>query len=385
MSVTISTHNGTKMSREHNVRNRNVTDKEKHINPKGVFEIWHDEKIRHAYTRLFGDAVSEYNAKQKRDDRKIENYFREVCKDEKRHAAYEMIVGVYGGDVSADLKREILREFVDSWKQRNPNLELIGAYFHYDEESKDPHVHIDYIPIAHGYKKGPETQTGLNRALYEQDGFQTDNSRDTAQIKWERKENAFLESLCVSRGLDVAHPMIEDAEHLETDIYKAEKRLEELAAEISAAEKRAEDLERNVRPVRAEYEARKEYVKTFEGELLRPFDQVKKNKDILKRTKSYEVPAKVWETQRLYQSDIAAHAAAQERWEAMVKDYPEIVKKHEDLCKLVKQIDQTLETFPQDVRDEFFARFGEVQDKNLEEKEKAPETQKNELTEPEER
>ena len=212
------------------MRNRKVTDKEKHINPEGVYEVWHDEKIRPAYARIFGEAVEEYNRKQKREERKISNYFRSVCKDAKKNPCYELIVGVYGSDCDTETKKEILREFFKTWSERNPNLILIGAYYHFDEEGKDPHLHLDYIPIAHGYKKGPSLQVGLNRALYEQDGFQTDHSHDTAQIKWERKENAYLESLCEARGLSVAHPMKEDAEHLKTDEYKANKRIEEALA-----------------------------------------------------------------------------------------------------------------------------------------------------------
>lgn len=55
-----------------------------------------------------------------------------------------------------------MRKFVEEWQERNPNLELIGAYYHGDEPGAEPHVHLDYIPVAHGYTKGIETQTGLS-------------------------------------------------------------------------------------------------------------------------------------------------------------------------------------------------------------------------------
>lgn len=63
-----------------------------------------------------------------------------------------------------------MQEFVSTWQERNPNLELIGAYYHADEQG-EPHIHLDYIPVAHGYKRGLETQTGLVKALQEQ-GFE---------------------------------------------------------------------------------------------------------------------------------------------------------------------------------------------------------------------
>ena len=72
--ITISVHNGTKVSRAHNMRNRKVTDKEPHIDKNGWYAIWHDEPLRDAYKRLFGKAQEEYNLKQTRNDRRIVDY-----------------------------------------------------------------------------------------------------------------------------------------------------------------------------------------------------------------------------------------------------------------------------------------------------------------------
>ena len=49
------------------------------------------------------------------------------------------------------------------------------------------------IPVAHGYKKGMETQTGLAKALNEM-GFYTHGSNNTAQMQWEKAENDVLEA-----------------------------------------------------------------------------------------------------------------------------------------------------------------------------------------------
>lgn len=65
------------------------------------------------------------------------------------------------------LSKAIMHKFVDNWSARNPNLKLIGAYYHADEDG-EPHIHLDYVPVAHGYVKGMETQTGLVKALGEQ-------------------------------------------------------------------------------------------------------------------------------------------------------------------------------------------------------------------------
>ena len=228
-AVTISTHNGSSVHQAHNIRLESVVSKESHIVPDGHFEIWKHEPVRQAYDRLFGEAVERYNDKQKRDDRKITNYYNKVRDSEVQHPAYEMIIGIYGKDeygnsvCSAEMGKEIMKQFVDTWSERNPNLELIGAYYHADEQG-EPHVHIDYVPVAYGYSKGMDTQAGLVKALGSM-GFDK-QGKATAQIQWEQRENDYLDSLCRQHGLEVSHPKQENIQHLDTETYKAEKQLD---------------------------------------------------------------------------------------------------------------------------------------------------------------
>lgn len=222
--VTISTHNGSQVSQDHNMRNRKITDKENHIDKNGFYEIWKNERVRNAYHRLFDRYVDDYNAKQKRADRQIKDYYKTIKDHSTKHTCYEMIIGVYG-EVDQKTSHEILKEFYKSWKDRNPNLELIGAYYHADEEGQ-PHVHLDYIPVAHGYTRGMEVQTGLVKALGEM-GFEKEGKR-TAQIQWEARENKFLENLCIKRGLEVEHPKEADRIHLETTKYKITQEIKDL-------------------------------------------------------------------------------------------------------------------------------------------------------------
>lgn len=239
MAKTISTHNGSSANREHNIRNPRATDKQEHIDKslKGNNEILHDEKPREAYKRIFGEALDKYNAKQTRDDRKIGSYFSHIEKDAKKHPVYEMIVQI--GDrndtgIDAPEERACLKEFYEGWAERNPHLECIGAYIHADETDGTVHMHIDYVPVATGYKRGMEVQNGLVKAL-EQQGF-TKEGKLTAQIQWEKRENAVLEAICERHGIEIVHPEGEKRKHLDTDIYKAQEQLKELQQEVDIAE-----------------------------------------------------------------------------------------------------------------------------------------------------
>ena len=239
MSVTISTHNGSAVAREHNIRNPKVVSKEPHIQPDGKFEIWHDEKPQAAYQRIFGQALEEYNNKQKRADRKIQDYYRHICNDKKKHPVYEMIVAIGNRNNTVDDETGyfVLRAFYDGWKERNPRLELIGAYYHADEDGV-PHVHIDYIPVATGYVNGMSTQSALVKAFGQQEFFK--DGKETAQIKWERRENAELERLCRQANIEVEHPLIEGRKHLDTERYKFQAQVQADIQEMERKRKNAQ-------------------------------------------------------------------------------------------------------------------------------------------------
>ncbi|MEE1250947.1 MAG: plasmid recombination protein [Lachnospiraceae bacterium] len=221
MAIRISTHNGSEAHRAHNIRKEYVLSTQEHIDAQRSpqNEIWADETPQDAYQRIFGQAVEEYNAKQKRSDRKIKDYYRHICKDKKKHPVYEMIIQVGGMDDNIPLEthKAILKEFYESFVAQNTSLECIGAYLHLDEAT--PHLHIDYIPVAEGYKNGLSKQTGLVKALAKM-GYNGKTSKETAQIQWERDMNMLLETICVRYGFQVEHPRFGTA-HLDTETYKA--------------------------------------------------------------------------------------------------------------------------------------------------------------------
>lgn len=134
------------------------------------------QPIREAYDQLFGEAIAEYNAKQKRKDRQVTDYLKDIKNSgngEKQF--YEIVVQIgkkddtgvldVEGNLSVDAKAasEILDEYARSFQERNPNLYLFNAVLHMDEAT--PHLHLDYIPVAHGYKTKMHTRNSLTKDL----------------------------------------------------------------------------------------------------------------------------------------------------------------------------------------------------------------------------
>lgn len=289
--ITISVHNGTKASRAHNMRNRKVTDKEPHIDKNGWYAIWHDEPLRNAYKRIFGQAQEEYNLKQTRNDRRVVDYLSAVKKSAKQHAVYETIITLGNMEEHPEPHEsyEILQQVYGEWKMNYPNLVVVGAYFHADEKGA-PHIHIDYVPVAHGYKKGMAVQNGLVKAFGEM-GFIL-KGKDTAQIQWQRDLKSRVTELAKERGFKVVEPTVKRKKHVETALYKLEKQVPALRKErnklygdvaraqesLYEAEKpfrEIEHLERRLEAVETKYEALRGFVAgyNFKGvNLLERFD-----------------------------------------------------------------------------------------------------------------
>jgi len=246
--ATIATHNGTALSQSHNQREGKAS-KDTHIDHSRTPQnetICH-ERIQDAYSRLFDASVAEYDQKQHKG-RKIGNYYDKIKADKKKNLAYELIVGVYPDkdkrDFTQEQGKEILKEYFAGWKERNPHLEAVGAYYHCDEEG-EPHLHIDYIPVATNCKRGPKTQTALVKAL-EQQGITGEKDKFvTAQMKWEARENGVLEGLCRERGIEVRHPQREaekeaKKKHQDTPEYK------QVQAELAQIQQQAVEAQKQL-------------------------------------------------------------------------------------------------------------------------------------------
>ena len=243
MPYTIATHVGTKIARQHNIRDKRITDKEAHIDPNGKHEVWFNCNLteKEAYHKLFDSAVAEYNSRQKRNDRKISDYYEKIKSDKQKHTAYEMIVSIGNMDerIPEELSYEILTEYVEGWKEKNPNMYMFGCYYHADEQGV-PHVHIDYIPFGTTFTRGMKKQVSSTKALEEM-GYVTDSFNVTGQVKWIHSENERLETICNNHGVEVYHPQT-GKDHLEKDLYILEKQAENLKTEISDIEEEKQNI-----------------------------------------------------------------------------------------------------------------------------------------------
>lgn len=210
MSKTISFVKG-KGSINHN--NRDFTAKNVDASRTSMNVIYVQIPIEEAYEEIFGQAVADYNAEQKRSDRKIGNYLSKIKQSKNNEKVfYETVVQIgkrddtgildEDGNITEDamLAKEVLDEYARTFQERNPNLILFNAVLHMDEAT--PHLHLDYIPVAHGYKTGLKTRNSLTKGLQEMGIAPAIGKNDTETMHWQKREREHIAELCKARGIE---------------------------------------------------------------------------------------------------------------------------------------------------------------------------------------
>ena len=216
--------------------------------------IYIQEPLKDAYEKCFGQALRDYNATQKRKDRQKDDYLKEIENSgNKEKTFYENIVQIgkktdtpvtdENGVLTEEAKAaiEVLDRYAKTFQERNPNLYLFNCVMHLDEAT--PHLHIDYIPVAHGYKNGMKTRNSLTKA-FQQMGFAKAVSRKQNEtVAWQEREREYLTELCREQGIEIEVLGVQ-RDNLSLPEYKAAMReVEELEQQAVVLDKRNAALE----------------------------------------------------------------------------------------------------------------------------------------------
>ncbi len=180
------------------------------------------QNIKEKYEELFGEALAEYNARQTQSSRKIPDYYEHIKKSSKGKPYYEVVVQF--GDMDScglgsgkwEEAKLMLDDYMRGFEKRNPNLKVFNAVMHLDEAT--PHLHIDFIPIAHKIERGLSVKVSMKGALREQ-GFTSVNRMQNEWAAWEERERSVMTDILqaheLSRDVKGVH-----REHLTVDEYK---------------------------------------------------------------------------------------------------------------------------------------------------------------------
>ena len=214
-----------------------------------------NKNIKDVYHELFDDALERYNAKQKRSDRKIDNYYEKIRQGKQEKLFHEVIFQIGNKDDMnvrseyGQLAKQVLIEFMEEFQRRNPNLYVFSAHLHMDEET--PHLHIDFVPFIQNSKRGLDTRVSLKGALGEM-GFKGGTRSATEWNQWieaEKKELAIVmqhyDIQWLQKGTHHKHLSVLDYEKQEREKEVAELTEEKQQLEVGMKQlvQKQEELE----------------------------------------------------------------------------------------------------------------------------------------------
>ncbi len=191
-----------KGSVSHNTRTFSAKNVDKERSKYNV-EFCHLD-IKKVYHELFDEALERYNAKQKRSDRKIDDYYEKIRQSKQEKLFHEVILQIGNKDdmnaksEEGQLAKDILIEFMEDFQKRNPNLYVFSAHLHMDEET--PHIHIDFVPFIRNSNRGLDTRVSLKGALAEQ-GFKGGTRSATEWNQWMESEKQELSKVAERYGV----------------------------------------------------------------------------------------------------------------------------------------------------------------------------------------
>ncbi len=249
--------------------------------------------IQELYHEVFDEVVADYNAKQKRSDRKIDDYYKKILHDKKTEHQRELIVAIGKADdedICFEFKRDVLDWYMKDFQERNPNLKVYNAVMHLDEAN--PHLHINYVPVYEA-SRGLAKRVGHNKAI-EQQGFESFED-------WRVNETNILEQelkeLGVERQYKGSHAYMRVGE------YKTyAKELETLRSKKNEVKHDLKEVQDKLEEVRGEYLA---IERDFKGKKRKIKDLEFKTQTLEEGfVKELEFDNKLKEFGYLYQSDL---------------------------------------------------------------------------------
>ena len=210
-------------------------------NIKGSNDITKD--VKELYLDLFEDARLEYNNKQTRDDRKIDNYFNKIATDTKHDLACEIVIELgnmeYWDEKSLEYKYQMTQVFeqqIEDLKVIVPDFYVANATIHFDEHS--PHLHIVGVPVKENCKTGLSRQVGKTSIF----------TKESLVIIQDKMRERCINEFNIAYSMDSKLKEKQKGKNRDITSYERKlfnERVKGLKQEISNLENEVSDLEDN--------------------------------------------------------------------------------------------------------------------------------------------
>ena len=234
MGYSISASQG-RIAQYHDEREYIPTNVDERLSKDNKTLVKQDCSYHDAVNRFFQASVDAYNAKQTRNDRKIDDYYQSL-EDGKRKEkpVYEYVFqignretnGVTCGTEDEAKCREALDAAMEQLQDKYPNLHFLFIGSHGDEPNGTYHYHVAFTPVGTGYGNGMQTRCSLTKALNAM-GFKTSNEDGLAIQQWQNDVKDIIEEEMKQRGLEREY-MDNTDKHLSVSAFKRKKTMESM-------------------------------------------------------------------------------------------------------------------------------------------------------------
>lgn len=207
-----------------------------------------NENVKDVYHELFDEALTRYNEKQTRSDRRIDDYYEKIRSGKQEKPFHEIILQIGDKDnmgaktENGRLAAKVLDKYMRDFQRRNPTLRVFSAYLHMDEAT--PHLHIDFVPYTTGSRRGIDTRVSLKQALSAL-GFKGGTRRETELNQWVAYEKEQLAAVMREYGIEWEKKGTHEKHLSVLDFEKKEraKEVAELEQSISDGKERLSDIQ----------------------------------------------------------------------------------------------------------------------------------------------
>ena len=206
-----------------------------------------NDDLKQVYHEIFDEALAAYNAKKKKTRDKITDYYEHIRQGKQEKLFHEAIFQVGNledcgcGSPGGERAAAALKEFAESFQERNPHLRVFNMVLHMDEAT--PHLHVDFIPVATEQSRGLSTRVSMKQALKQQ-GFVSLGRKQTEWNAWMEREKAALTEIAQAHEFEIIS-LGGGRPHMDLPEYRAAaQRLEAVQEQVTAAEHDMAELEK---------------------------------------------------------------------------------------------------------------------------------------------
>ncbi len=213
----------------------------------GTSDIVND--VKQVYLDEFEQARLEYNNKQTREDRKIEDYFKKVCESQ-NDIACEIIIELGDMDFWNDKNERYRFKMVDVYNEQIkdlikivPDFKIANATIHFDEVS--PHMHIVGVPVATSCTRGMKKQVGKSKLFTKATLTEIQDKMRNACIKSYNKfyeVNTRLKQKQKGRNQDINVNEMGNYREIKKQLAKKEQKLEKANIQTRELDNSSKDI-----------------------------------------------------------------------------------------------------------------------------------------------